>query len=99
MPLLKEGQINRREGFLVFPDPKEKKPKIVFLLDEDRDGGPAHAGANQDGHLAQHEQGLRKIFPGAARNAKLVYQAAQNLQHTYNLQTDKKSDNILKLKG
>jgi integrase len=33
---LKEGHINRREGFLVFPHPKEKRPKIIFLLDEDR---------------------------------------------------------------
>jgi integrase len=34
---LKEGHINRREGFLVFPHPKEKRPKIIFLLDEDRE--------------------------------------------------------------
>jgi integrase len=34
---LKEGYINRREGFLVFPHPKEKRPKIIFLLNEDRE--------------------------------------------------------------
>jgi integrase len=34
---IREGHINRREGFLVFPHPKEKRPKIIFLLDEDRE--------------------------------------------------------------
>ena len=32
---LKEGNILRDKGVLIFPNPKEKKPKLVPLLDED----------------------------------------------------------------
>lgn len=32
---LKEGDINRAEGFFVIPHPKEKDPKIIYLLDDD----------------------------------------------------------------
>lgn len=161
---LKEGHINRREGFLVFPNPKEKKPKIVFLLPEDREllqeipeglpdlpffrhpagvkgckagqgfgnryfykwwkkacanlgvhgvdlyGGTRHSTVTALGDQLTPEQikmgtlhstnkAFERYFQGAARNAKLVYQAAQNLQHTYNIKTDNKSSNILKLKS
>lgn len=32
---IREGQINRKEGFIVIPHPKEKRPKVIFLLPED----------------------------------------------------------------
>jgi integrase len=32
---IKEGHINRRDGFIIIPHPKEKKPKIVYLLEDD----------------------------------------------------------------
>ncbi|UQZ90870.1 hypothetical protein C4J81_17295 [Deltaproteobacteria bacterium Smac51] len=34
---LKEGDIDRRRGLLIFPHPKERRPKVVPLLDEDRE--------------------------------------------------------------
>jgi len=34
---LKEGQIDRENGFFIIPHPKEKKPKVVPLTDEDLD--------------------------------------------------------------
>jgi integrase len=32
---LREGHINTREGFFVIPHPKEKEPKLIYLLDDD----------------------------------------------------------------
>ena len=37
MVSLLEGNIDRQRGLLIFPRPKERKPKIVPLLDEDRE--------------------------------------------------------------
>lgn len=34
---LREGQVDRGQGLLVFPHPKERQPKMVLLLDEDRE--------------------------------------------------------------
>jgi len=34
---LTEGRVDRRRGLLIIPYPKEKKPKVVALLDEDLD--------------------------------------------------------------
>jgi integrase len=34
---LKEGEILREQGVLIFPSPKEKKPKMVPLFDDDAD--------------------------------------------------------------
>jgi integrase len=142
---LKEGYINRREGFLIFPHPKEKRPKIIFLLDEDREilarfpeglpdlhffrhpagikgcragerfgsrylwkwwkkacdklgvknvdlyGGTRHSTVTALGERLSPEQiragtlhstnkAFERDFQGESRNARLVYQAAQNLQ-------------------
>jgi integrase len=35
MIAIKEGEIDRQNGFLIIPHPKEKKPKIIPLTDED----------------------------------------------------------------
>ena len=37
MITLQEGQIDRGRGLLIFPHPKERQPKMVLLLDEDRE--------------------------------------------------------------
>jgi integrase len=141
---LREGHINRREGFLVFPHPKEKRPKIIFLLDEDREllarlpeglpelrffrhpagikgcragepfgsrylwkwwkracdilgvkdvdlyGGTRHSTVTALGEKLSPEQiragtlhstskAFERYFQGAARNARIVYQAANTL--------------------
>jgi integrase len=57
MTRLKEGDILRDQGLLVFPDPKEKKPKLVPLFDDDaallRDLPPAHPATPFFRHLAR----------------------------------------------
>jgi hypothetical protein len=52
----------------------------------------------KSGTLHTTNRAFERYFQGNARNAKLVYQTAQNLQQPYNISSDTKSAKILKIK-
>lgn len=146
---LKESDVNVRDGSLVIPHPKEKKPKIIYLLGDDIEllksiprglpdlyffrhttsiqgckpgqrfgskylykwwkkacgnlsiegvdlyGGTRHSTTTalseeltpeqiKAGTLHSTNKAFERYFQGEARNAKIVYRTAQNLQHPAN---------------
>jgi len=158
---LKEGHINTSEGFFVIPHPKEKDPKLIYLIDDDvkllkmipkglpelyffrhhKGNGAAKPGAQfgkdylykwwkaacanlgiegvdlyggtrhstvtalgkeltpeqiRAGSLHKTNKAFERYFQSKQIDAKVVYQKAANLQHTYNQSEVIKFDNILK---
>jgi integrase len=160
---LKEKHINTTDGFLIIPHPKEKEPKLIYLLDDDAEllremprglpdlhffrhikghghvkagspfgrhyfwlwwkracknlgikgvdlyGGTRHSTATalgreltpeqiKKGMLHKTNKAFERYFQSQQADAKMVYQKAQNLQHTYNQGEVIKLDKALKLK-
>jgi integrase len=160
---LKEGHISLADGFFIIPHPKEKQPKIIYLLDEDIEvlreipsglpelyffrhhkgngaakpgsqfgkdyfykwwrkacvnlgiegvdlyGGTRHSTATalgreltpeqiKAGTLHKTNQAFERYFQSQQADAKMVYQTARNLQHTYNQKGASKNDKLLKFK-
>jgi integrase len=61
---IKEGHINRRDGFILIPHPKEKKPKIIFLLDDDIELLRAIPAGLPDLHFFRHPAGIKGCAAG-----------------------------------
>lgn len=160
---VQEKHIDAHGGLLFIPHPKEKKPKIIPLLDEDIEllksiprglpdlyffrhgkgiqsvkpgakfgqrylykwwkkacsnlgiegvdlyGGTRHSTATALGQVMSPEQirmgtmhstnkAFERYFQGKARQAKDVYKAVQNLQHTYNQKDKEGKGKVLKFK-
>jgi hypothetical protein len=87
----------------------KKACENLGIYDLDLYGGSRHSTATALGEILTPEQikqgtlhstnkAFERYFQSDARNAKLVYQTAQDLQQTYNKNSASKSVNILKLK-
>jgi integrase len=75
---LKEGHINRREGFLIFPHPKEKRPKIIFLLDEDREILARFPEGLPDLHFFRHPAGIKGCRAGERFGSRYLWKWWKN---------------------
>jgi hypothetical protein len=62
---LKEGHINVADGFFIIPHPKEKQPKIIYLLDEDIDLLREMPKGLPDLYFFRHQKGNGAAKPGS----------------------------------
>ncbi|MGD9058275.1 MAG: hypothetical protein PVF38_19165 [Desulfobacterales bacterium] len=61
---LKEGHINKTDGFFVIPHPKEKDPKIIYLIDDDIELLNEIPSGLPDLYFFRHRKGNGAVKPG-----------------------------------
>jgi integrase len=80
---LKEGHINASEGFFIIPHPKEKAPKIIYLLDEDIELLKEMPKGLPELYFFRHQKGNGNAKPGSQFGKDYFYkwwrQACTNL--------------------
>jgi integrase len=70
---IKEGEIDLRQGEILIPHPKEKRPKKVFLLPEDVDLLRSLPRGLPDLHFFRHGKGLKGVKAGDRFGEKYLY--------------------------
>jgi integrase len=70
---LKEGHIDLEQGYLFFPHPKEKRPKIVPLIKEDIRIIKSMPRGLPDLNFFRHSAGVSGVKPGQKFGAKSFY--------------------------
>ena len=80
---LKEGQIDHRLGCIIIPSPKEKRPKVVPLLDEDLDALREIPRGLPDLHFFRHDKTANGAKAGQPFGKRMFYKwwvrACENL--------------------
>lgn len=70
---LREGHIDLDQGFLFIPHPKEKRPKVVPLIEEDIDILKGYPRGLPQLHFFRYGSGLRGVTAGSPFGAKVFY--------------------------
>lgn len=70
---IKEGHIDRKQGFIFIPHPKEKRPKIVPLIEDDLIILKSIPTGLPDLYFFRHAQGVSGCTPGQHFGMKLFY--------------------------
>lgn len=70
---IKEGNIDLKQGEIVIPNPKERKPKIVFLLKEDIELIRSFPIAMPHLYLFRHTPGLSGVRAGSRFGPRYLY--------------------------
>lgn len=70
---IKEGHIDRKQGFFFIPHPKEKRPKLVPLIEEDIQIVKSFPVAFPDLYFFRHGSGVSGCTPGQHFGMKLFY--------------------------
>jgi integrase len=70
---LKEGDIDKGNGYLLFPHPKEKKPKLVPILEEDVDLLNTFPLAIPSLYFFRHNKGVSGVCEGEPFGEKYFY--------------------------
>lgn len=80
---IKEGHIDRREGYILIPHPKEKKPKIVPLISEDIEILNELPRGLPELHFFRHGKNVSGVRPGERFGKNVFYKwwkrACENL--------------------
>jgi len=80
---LKEGHINLSDGFFIIPHPKEKTPKIIYMLDEDLELLQDMPKGLPELYFFRHYKGNGNAKPGSQFGKDYLYkwwkQACKNL--------------------
>jgi hypothetical protein len=61
---IQEKHLNRQDGFIVIPHPKEKRPKIIFLLEEDAELLRAIPEGLPEVYFFRHPAGIKGCTAG-----------------------------------
>ena len=81
---VKEGHINGSDGFLIIPHPKEKAPKIIYLLDEDIELLREMPKGLPELYFFRHHKGNGNAKPGSQFGKDYLYKwwksACKNLK-------------------
>jgi len=70
---IKEKHIQRKNGLLIIPHPKEKKPKIITLIEEDIEILKFIPEKNPDDYFFTHTRNNNKAHIGEPLLADLLY--------------------------
>ena len=70
---LKERQVDAKMGALVFPHPKEKRPKIIYLMDSDLDFIKSQPRGLPDMYFFRHPPGLKGVKAGQRFGPRYLY--------------------------
>ncbi|MDW7772522.1 MAG: site-specific integrase [Desulfobulbaceae bacterium] len=70
---LKEGHIDRKQGFFYIPKPKERKPKFIPLIPEDIKILNSFPPGLPDLYFFRHSPGVSGASPGSRFGQKLIY--------------------------
>jgi integrase len=70
---IKEGHIDRENGYIVIPHPKEKRPKIIPLIDDDIELVKSLPAAFPELHFFRHFQGHGGAVPGEQFGPRYLY--------------------------
>lgn len=70
---IKEKHIDLQQGEILIPDPKEKKPKHIFLLDEDVDLLGSFPRGFPELYFFRHNKGKGGVRPGDKFGDKYLY--------------------------
>lgn len=70
---IKEGHIDRKQGFIFIPHPKERRPKLVPLIEEDIQIIKSLPIAFPDLYFFRHGSGVSGCTPGQQFGMKLFY--------------------------
>jgi integrase len=80
---LKEGDIDKGNGYLLFPHPKEKRPKLVPILEEDVELLKTFPSSIPSLHFFRHVKGVSGVSEGEPFGEKYFYKwwyrACENL--------------------
>jgi integrase len=70
---IKEGEINREQGLLIIPHPKEKKPKVVPLTDDDAELVRSQPRSFPELYFFRHLKGHGGATPGERFGPRYLY--------------------------
>jgi len=76
MLALKESHVDARQGTLIIPHPKEKKPKIIFLTEDDAEllrELLRNSKGLPDLHFFRHGKGIQSVKPGSKFGQRYLY--------------------------
>ncbi|MFC1580891.1 tyrosine-type recombinase/integrase [Thermodesulfobacteriota bacterium] len=70
---IKEGHIDLTQREIIIPHPKEKRPKMVYLLDEDVEHLRSHLRGLPDLYFFRHPKGISGAIAGKQFGEKYLY--------------------------